>query len=146
VVIVHDEERVRLVTLKRDAYDHLAERRASQCIGAAESLGTEQHVDAERASLADQPVEQEGGMLRDAVVLDEELLEFVNDQERARKRIGAPGPFIARKILNAEPAEKIATPAQFFIHPLKHAQPEFPVAFDGDDPRVRQPASGVTLE
>src|SRR2546427_12174730 len=40
-------------------------------------------------------------------VLDEELLEFVDDQERARKRFGAPGPFVTRKILNAESAEKI---------------------------------------
>src|SRR5206468_8834579 len=146
VVVVHDEERVRLVTLKGDADDHLAERAAGECVGTAESLGTEEYVDAERASLPDEAVEQEGGMLRNTVVLDEELLKFVNDQERARKRFGAPDAFEARQILNAAPTEKIAAPSQFFIHALKHAQPKFPVAFDGDDPRVRQPAGGVTLK
>src|SRR5580765_8203915 len=85
-------------------------------------------------------------MLRNAVVLDEELLEFVYDQERAGKRFGASGPFVARKVLNAEPAEKITAPPQFFIHSFQDTQPEFPIAFDRDDPRMRQPATGVALE
>ncbi len=51
---------------------------------AAQALRAEQDVDAERPALPDQPVEPEGGLLRELVLLDEELLELVHDQQDAR--------------------------------------------------------------
>ena len=66
VVVVHDEVGVGLVALERDADDHLAERGAGERVGAAERLRAEQHMDAERAALAHDAVEQQRRGLRDA--------------------------------------------------------------------------------
>ena len=92
------------------------------------------------------PVQQQRRRLRDLVVLDEELLELVNDQQRPRDRLGAAGPLVAGEVLHAELAEQVAAALQFVVHALQHAQAELPVALDGDHPRVRQPVGGVALE
>ena len=113
--------------------------RARQRVSAAERLRTEQHMDAKRAALADDAVEQQRGGLRNPVFLDEKFLELVNHQQRARHRLRAARAFVAGHVLHAELAEQIAAPAQFLVHALQHAQAEFAVALDGDDPRVRQP-------
>ena len=38
IVVLHDQHRIGLITLKRDADNHLPERRARQRVGAAEGL------------------------------------------------------------------------------------------------------------
>ena len=81
---------------------------------------------------------QQRGGLRDRVVLDEEFLELVDDQQRARHRLGAAGALVAGDVLHAELAEQIAAALQFLIHALQHAEAEFAVALDGDDAGVRQ--------
>ena len=76
--------------------------------------------------------------MRNVVILDEEFLELIDDQQRARHRFGAAGALVAGDILHAELAEQIAAPAQFLIDPLQHAQAEFAIALDGDHARMRQ--------
>ena len=84
--------------------------------------------------------------LRDLVVLDEEFLELVDHQQRARHRLRAARALVAGDVLHAELAEQIAAALQFVIHALQHAQAEFAVALDGHDARVRQALGGVALE
>ena len=113
-------------------------RCARQRVCAAERLRAEQHMNAERAALPHDAVQQHRRALRDAVFLGEIFLKLVNHQQRARHRLRAARAFVAGQILRAHFAEQIAAPAQFIIHALKHAQAEFAVALDGDDARVRQ--------
>ena len=80
------------------------------------------------------------------VVLDEELLELVDDQQRARHRLGAAGLLVAGDVLHAELAEHVAAPLQFLVHALQHAQRKLAIALDRHDARVRQPLRGVALE
>ena len=84
--------------------------------------------------------------LRDAVVLDEELLELVDDQQRAGHGLLAAGALVAGDVLHAELAEQVAAALQFLIHALQHAQAEFAVALDGHHPRMGQAVRGVALE
>ena len=84
------------------------------------------------------PVQQQRRRLRNPVVLDEELLELINDQQRPRDRLGAAGPLVARDVLHAELAEQVAAVLQFVIHPLQDAQAELAVALDGHHPRMGQ--------
>ena len=103
-------------------------------------------MNAERPALADEPVEQKRGVLRDAVVFNEEFLKLVNDQERSGERRCAAGPLVAGQVLDAELAEEIAAATQLIIHPLQHAQTELPVALDGHHPRLRQFVGRVAFE
>ena len=146
IVLVHDEVGVGFVALERDAHHHLADGRAGQRVGAAERLRAEQHVNAERATLAHNAVEQQRRALRDAIVLHEQLLKLVNQQQHARHRLLAAGALVAGDVLRAEFAEQIAAALEFVVHALQHAQAELAVALDGDDPRVRQFVRGVALE
>ena len=86
VVLVQNQLRVRLAALERDAHRHLVDGAAGQRVGAAQGLRAEQDVQAEGPALAHQPVQQQGRLLRQPVVLDEELLELVHDQQDARHR------------------------------------------------------------
>ena len=146
IAVVHDEVGIGLVALERDADHHLAERGAGQRVSAAQRLRAEQDVDAEGAALAHDAVEEQGSGLRDGIVIHEELLEFVDDEQRARNRLGAARAFISCDVLNTEFAEQVAAPLQLFVHAFEHAQRKLAVALDGDDFRVRQPLLGVALE
>ena len=90
VVFAKDQAGIGLVALQRDADGHLPHRRAGQTVGAAERLGAEQHVHAEGSALTDEAVEDQGGILGDLVVLDEDLLKLVDDQQDARHRFAVP--------------------------------------------------------
>ena len=59
VVVGEDELAVGLGALERDAYAHLAHGAAGDAVRAAERLAAEDHVHAEGAALAHQPVEEE---------------------------------------------------------------------------------------
>jgi hypothetical protein len=67
--------------LEGDADDHLAQRGARDSVSAAQSLRAEQDVDAERAALPDDAVQQQGGGLGDLVVFHEEFLELINHEQ-----------------------------------------------------------------
>ena len=88
VVLAEDQMRVRLAALQGDSHGHLPDRAAGQRIGSGQRLRPEQHVDAERAALADQSVEQQSGLLGQLVILDEKLLKLVDDQQQAGHRRG----------------------------------------------------------
>ena len=79
--VAEDEVGVGLAALQRDADGHLADRAAGERVGAGEGLRAEHHVDAECAALPDEAVEQQRGVLGELVVVDEEFLEFVDDQQ-----------------------------------------------------------------
>ena len=53
---------------------------------------------------------------------------------------------VAGEILRARLAEKFAAALQFRVDPLEHAEREFAVALDGDDPGMRQVFGGITFE
>ena len=76
---------VGLAALQGDADRHLADGAAGQRIGPAERLRAQQHVNAECPALADQPVQQQGRVLGDAIVLDEQLLKLVDHQQDSRQ-------------------------------------------------------------
>src|ERR1035438_8682369 len=59
IVLVHDQVGVGLVALQGDADDHLAEGSAGDSVGAPQGLRPKQHMDAESASLAHYPVQQQ---------------------------------------------------------------------------------------
>ena len=103
-------------------------------------------MDAEGTTLADQAVEQQGSLLGDLVVLDEELLELVDDEQDARHRVVGLGLAEAAEVLHAGVAEEVAPEFQLGVEPLEHAQAELALALDGDDPGVRQLHLGVDLE
>ena len=102
---------VGLAALQRDPDGHLAQRAPRQAERAAEALRAEQDVDAERPALPDQAVEPERGLLRQLVLLDEELLELVDDQQDAGQGRRAGGVAIAVDVLHAGLAEPVGTHA-----------------------------------
>ena len=146
IVLGEDETRVGLVALEGHPHRHLPHRRAGQAVRPAERLGAEQHVHAERATLADEAVEDERRVLRELVILDEHLLKLVDEQEDARHRIGVPGPPEAGHVLHRELAEQVAAPLQFRVELLEHREPELAFTLDRDDARMRQPVVVVELE
>ena len=146
VFVAEDEVGVGLAALQGDAHRHLADRAAGERVGAAERLRAQEHVDAERAALADEAVEQQRRVLGELVVGDEQLLELVDDQQRARQRRVGHGAAEAGDVLHAVLAEQLAAAAQLLVEPLEHADAELALAFDGDHAGVRQLAGGVGLE
>ena len=104
VVLAQDQVGVGLAALQGDPHGHLAQRAAGQRVGAAQGLRAQEDVDAEGPALADQAVEQQRDLLRDLVVLDEELLELVDDQQDARhRRARRSGLAIAVEVLARRP-------------------------------------------
>ena len=146
VVFAQDQVRVGLAALKRDPHGHLAQRGLGQRVLAAQGLRAQDDVHAEGTTLPHQAVEQQRDLLRDLVVLDEELLELVDDQQDARHRHFGPGLAIAGQVLAAELAVDLAAFLELDIQPLEHAQAELALALDGDDPGVGQVHRGVDLE
>ena len=115
----------------------------------AERLGAQQDVDAEGATLPDEPVEQQGGFLGDLVVVDEELLELVDDQQDARHRADRRRWIVPRypaRSWTPAGAEDLAALLHLHIEPLEDAQAELPLALDGDHPGVREVVARVGLE
>ena len=103
-------------------------------------------MNSERAALADQTIEEQRGRLRQRVILDEELLEFVDHQQHARQRLIGARVAESRQILHADAPEQLAAILQQRVQPLQDADAELAIAFDGDDSGMRQPVSGVGLE
>ena len=146
VVLAQDQVGVGLAALQGDAHGHLAERRPRQRIRAAQRLRAEDDVHAEGTTLANQPVQQQRDLLRDLVVLDEELLELVDDQQDARHGHVGLGLAIAGQVLAAQLPVDLAAFLQLDVQPLEHAQAELAFALDRDDPGVGQLHRGVHLE
>src|ERR1035441_6924119 len=103
-------------------------------------------MDAESAPISHNPIQQQRGRLRYAVVLYKELLELVNDQQRPRDRFRSARPLVARDVLHAELPEQVAAVLEFIIHPLQDAQAEFPVALNRHHARMREQVSRIALE
>jgi hypothetical protein len=153
VVLGHDEVRVGLGTLQRDADRHLADGAARQRVRAAHGLRAEDDVDAERSALAHESIEQQRCFLRDLVVLDEELLELIHDQEsagherRALAQARAARPLaIGREVLHARIAEEVAALGEFRIEATQHRQTKLTLALDRDDACVWHLVRRVRLE
>ena len=94
---------------------------------------------AERPALPHQPVQQQGGVLGDLVVLDEQLLKLIDDQQRCAATV-ASGSASRNPARSCTPrlAEHIAAALQLGVEPLQHAQAELALALDGDHAGVRQ--------
>ncbi len=135
---------VGLAALQRNAHGHLAQRRAGQRVRPAQRLRTQMHVNAEGSALPHQAVQQERCLLGQLVVFDEELLEFVDDEQDAGQNLA--GIAKAGDILHAGLAEALAALFHLGVQALHHAQAEFPFAFDGDHARVRQRVRDVGFE
>ncbi len=67
VAVAQDELRVALAALQRDAHPHLADRAARKRVRSTECLRAEDQVDPKRAALANQAIEQQRRLLRNAV-------------------------------------------------------------------------------
>ena len=146
VVFAEDQAGVGLVALQRDADGHLSHRGAGQAVGAAECLGAEQHVHAEGTALANEAVENQGRILGDLVVLDEDLLKLVDDQQDAGHGVGIARLSEAIDVLHGAFAEQIAPPLELAVKLFEHRKPELPLALDGDHAGVGQPVVVVELE
>ena len=103
-------------------------------------------MDAEGATLAHDAVEQHRGVLGDAVLLGEVLLELVDHQQRARHRLLAAAAFVAGDVLGTELAEQVAATSEFVVDALQDAEAELAVGLDRDDAGVRQLPGGVGFE
>ena len=101
---------------------------------------------AEGAALAHQAVEEERGVLRHLVVLDEELLELVDHEEAARHPLRAAERAPVGEVLDVLRAVQLAATAQLVVEALEDAQAELAVALHGHGARVGQAAGGVGLE
>ena len=147
VVLAEDQVRVRLAsTASAIRIAIWAEGRPGQPVGPAERLRAEVDVDAEGSALADEPVEQERGVLGELVVLDEELLELVDQEQDPREVLVGPGRAVAGDVLRGDGAVHLAATLQLDVEPLEDAQAELALALDGDDPGVGQLVDGVGLE
>ena len=146
VLFAEDQMRVGLAALQGDAHRHLAYGGAGQRIGSGQRLRAQQNVHPEGASLANQTVEQQGGVLGDAVVFHKKLLELVDHQQNPRHGIVRAGFSVGGQVLHALLAEDVAATFQLGVESLQHALPELPFALDGDDPRVRQFVFRIGLE
>ena len=145
VVFAEDQVGVGLAALQGDADGHLADRAAGQGVGPAERLRAQQDVDAERPALPHQPVQQQGRILGDPIVLDKQLLELVDNQQDARQ--AGLGPAARNLSGPARPlAEQVAAGAQLGVEPFEHAEAELPLALDGHHPGVRQLGPGIGFE
>ncbi len=78
-------------------------------------------MDAEGSALAHESIEQQRRLLSNAVVFDEEQLEFVNNQENARHDCLAVRQPKVTYVLNARGAKALAALFQFSVQPLQHA-------------------------
>src|SRR5262245_32945475 len=105
-------------------------------------------MESERATLTHQAVEEECGVLGNAVVLDEELLELVHDQQNPRRALAVRRRLlpVGRDILHAGSAEQFAAPAQFAVESLQDTQAELALALNGHDAGVRQVMGCVSLK
>src|SRR5262249_17329015 len=146
VVRAEDQHGVGLAALQRDPHGHLVNGAAGQAVGPAQRLRTEQNVQAKRAALAHQAVEQASRVLGQTAGLDEKLLEFVHNEQHARQRSGGFGLAERSHVLRTRLAETVAATLQFRIKTLQYAQTKLALALDGDDAGVRQFVSGVGLE
>ena len=80
IAVIHNHVCVGLVALQGDANDHLAKRRASDGISAAQCLRAEQHMNAEGAALPDDPIQEQRCGLRNLVILDKKFLKLIDHQ------------------------------------------------------------------
>ena len=95
----------------------------ARLIRAGQGLRTEQDVDAERPALPHQAIQQQRGILRNAVVFDEEFLKFVDDQHRPRHDRFGRGPAKAGQVLHAGRAEQVGPGLQFDVEPASTLRP-----------------------
>src|SRR5262249_31964111 len=146
VVLAQNQVRVCLAALQRDADRHLINRAARQRVGPAQRLRAEEDMQAERAALADEPVEQKRGFLGQLVVFDEELLQLVHDQQDPRQSLIRPLGTVTRDVVDAGGAVFVAANLQFRVQSLQDAQAELALALDRDDAGVRQVLLRVWLE
>src|SRR5690349_18099954 len=103
-------------------------------------------MDAKGAALSNNPVQQKGRGLGNLIVLDKELLEFIDQQQGARDGLGSPSPLIAGEVLDAKVSEQIPAAPQFVINPLQHAQTKLAIALDCHHPSMREVFGGVAFE
>ena len=103
-------------------------------------------MDAEGPALPDQAVEPQRSLLRQLVLLDEELLELVHDQQDARERGRSGRVPIAVDVLHSGIAEAVGTEAELGIETLQDAEPELALALDRHHARMRQLVGRVDLE
>ena len=101
---------------------------------------------AERPALPHEPIQQQPRPLGQPIVLGEQLLELVDEQQRARHGLAGIRPAVARQVLHLGGPEQLAAPVHHAVQPLQHAQSELAVRLDGDRPRVGQVVRGVGLE
>ena len=94
--------------------------------------------------LPHQAIQQQRGFLGHLVIFDEEFLKLVDD-EQMRGRLS---PASRKPPISCTPAWRKRSPrnAHFGIQPLHDAQAELALAFDRDDPGVRQLVRDIRLE
>ena len=101
---------------------------------------------AKRATLANQAIEQHRRALRNAIVVEKELLEFVDDQHDSRQTHAWANPAETSDVLHARFAKQLAATGEFCVKTLEHAESELTIGLDGHSARVRQSALRVGLE
>ena len=146
VVLIHDQVGIGLVALERNPDAHLAECGSGERVRAAQSLGAEEGVHSKGAALADNPVEEKGGLLRNRVVFDKELLELVDEQERTRDGFLRACLAVAGQVLDTEGAEDFAASAELVVDAFQDAECELPVTLHGNDPGMGKSVFRVALE
>ncbi len=150
VVLAENEMSIGLAALQGDADGHLVDGAAGQAVSASQGLRAEQDMNAEGASLPDQPIQKEGGFLGGLVILDKKFLEFVDDEQDARHGLLAvvAGMVVAIgiQVVDAALAEAFAAGFELDVEPLQDAEAELALTFDRHHAGMGQLVDGVGLE
>src|SRR5690606_5462870 len=125
---------------------HLPEGGSAEAGLPADRLAAEDDMDAEGAALADEAVDEQGGVLRELVVLAEHLLELVDDEQDARHPLIRTRATVGGDVLHAGGAEEVAAPGELLVEALEDTESELAIRLHGDRPCVRKLGGRVGLE
>ena len=102
-------------------------------------------MDAKCTTLPHQPVKEQVRFLSNTIIIDEELLKFVDNQQNSRHQVSA---FFSEtgNVLDPQVAEQFTSAFKFNINTLKNADAELPVTFNCNNPCVWQFVCCVRFE
>ncbi len=146
IVVAQNDVPVGVAALQRYPYRHLIDGTAGQGVRPTKRLRAQQDVQSKSPPLPDEAIEQQGCVLGDLVVLDKEFLEFIDDQQDARRGPAAFCLPVGAQVLRSHFTKPIAAEFQLGIEPLQDTEAEFALAFNRNHTGMRKRVGGVGLE
>ena len=146
IVVGENLTRIRLAALQGYPDRDLIDGRAGQS-RICEALRSKDHMHAKAAALPNDPVEQQRSLFLDPIFLREELLEFIDDQNRPRHPgIGFALAIFADAFRSVSLLKQFRAGRHFLVERAQDADAEFTLALNRDDPGMGQGRICVILE